>query len=99
MKYNVLTDYSAQTWVVWCVREISTAFLVANLVLCFPLVRKVIPIFVRLFGMEKNPRSQSSVRSLAEMEESVGSQSSGDFRKREESDVSKTELEAIQNMK
>lgn len=41
-----------EAWVKWCIREISTAMLVANLTVCYPLILLIYRFFSRLLPTE-----------------------------------------------
>ncbi|RDW92635.1 hypothetical protein BP5796_02029 [Coleophoma crateriformis] len=47
-KYHVLSNPYQPVWVPWSIRELSTSMLVANLVLCRPLVQKITARFSHL---------------------------------------------------
>ncbi|RDW80251.1 hypothetical protein BP6252_04889 [Coleophoma cylindrospora] len=47
-KYHVLSNPYQPVWVPWSIRELSTSMLVANLVLCRPLVQKITSRFPHL---------------------------------------------------
>lgn len=63
------------------------AVIVSNLLLCFPLARKIIATARELFGMEKVSESSNNVRKLGSIEESGGSLGLFGSRKREGSDA------------